>query len=168
MKPKETDTGNSLTVNTTAVFVQGDCLKQHTGWYLQKVNKTVILPCLADIPFSELDVTALPSGYWKADHISITPITDLEYYRDEGEQFPTPHTKKHFKVKMEPDGYQYFMIVSDEKIGFSKDFEILFMDWFEDMWFHSEYCHITYLRTPGTVALPVILDSSNTLCISPF
>ena len=162
MKPKETDTGN-----TTAVFIQGGSLRQHTGWYLQKVNKTIVLPRLDNIPFSELNVTALPSGYWKADHISITPITDAEFYRDTNE-FPTPNTKKHFRIKMEPDGYQYFMVISEEKIGFSKDFEILFMDWFEDMWFHSEYCHITYLRTPGTVALPVILDSSKTLCISPF
>jgi len=69
---------------------------------------------------------------------------------------------------MEPDGYQYFMVISDEKMSFSKDFEILFEDWFEDMWFHSEYAHITYARTPGVVAIPVILDSSNTLCISPF
>ena len=154
--------------NTTAAFIKNGCLDQHFGWYLQKSGKKVILPCMADIPFSTLHVSALPSGYWKADHISITPVNTVEYYCDEGEQFPTPHKYKTFKINMQPDDYQYIMLIADEKTEFSKDFEILKEDWFEDQWFHSEYAYIAYARIKSPVRIPVILDSSGVLCISPF
>ena len=156
------------TENTTMAFINDGCLNQHSGWYLQKVGKKVILPCMADIPFSTLNVTALPSGYWKADHISITPVINIKHYCDEGEQFPTPHKSKTFKVEMKPDEYQYVMLIADKKTEFSKDFEILKEDWFEDMWFHSEYAYIAYARTKSPVCIPVILDSSGVLCVSPF
>ena len=163
MKPKGTDTGN-----TTAMFIDGGYMKQHPGWYLQKVKKNVILPLIASIPFSAMEVVALPSGYYLANNISISPSTTVQFFTDESEQFPTPHKEKHFKVEMKPDGYQYFMVVSDKKMSFSKDFEILLEDTFEDMWFHSEYAHIAYARIPSSTPVPVTLDSFNTICISPF
>lgn len=163
MKPEITDTGN-----TTAVFIKGGSLSQHPGWFLQKVNKKVVLPCMADIPFSMLHVTALPSGYWKADHISITPVAETELYCIEGEQFPSERKIKNFNIKMQSDEYQYVMLISEEKTEFSKDFEILKEDWFEDIWFHSEYAYIAYARTKSPTHIPLILDNSNILCISPF
>jgi len=161
-----TETG---TVNTTALFIENGCISQvHLGWYLQKVNKSVVLPCIDTIPFSVLNVTALPSGYLKVNNISIDPLTSIDYYTDEGEQFPTPHKSQHFVVKMKPDKYQYLMVISDKKAEFSKDFEVLMEDTFEDMWFHSGYAHISYARTPGSTPLPIILDHSGIICISPF
>ena len=160
---------NTDTGNTTAVFIQNGCItKQHPGWYLQKVNKEIILPRIATIPFSAIKVDALPSGYWKADHISLTPVTEVEYFTDEGEQFPSAHKKQHFIIKMGPDQFQYFMVISDKKAEFSKNFEILLEDWFKDMWFGSPYAYIAYARVPGSAPVPVTIDNFGTLCISPF
>ncbi len=65
------------------------------------------------------------------------------------------------------DRYYYqFLLSEDDDIGFSKDFDIIIDSCFENVVHSEQYIRTVYAATVSTA--PLILDSQNRVCISPF
>jgi len=79
-----------------------------------------------------------------------------------------PVTAQLLKITPQPDDkiYYRFYLGNREDISFSSAFDIILDKWVEDPYLSENYSRLVYASLSEDV--PIILDSRNVICISPF
>ena len=154
----------------TVVLTPDRNLKVSNGWYVTSGEEFVHTILLNSIPLHEADVSSSPNHptYLLSGSLS-TKIVECILPPSEDDFFAKEETiyRKHVTLSPRSDDmfYYRFFLGKDDKISFSSDFTVILDDWAEENYHADQYVRIVYASLHEDA--PLMIDSNNTICISP-
>lgn len=156
----------------TVSLCAGNKLAISHGWCVFPSKDTIHIDLLNPLPRKTADVSinkTTPSILHSASIIEKSH-TVTTTFKHEDDQYPTTKTTitQVLQIKPQPDNNIYYRVFLGERkdISFSSAFDVLIDGWIEDPYRSEKYIRVAYVRLHYDA--PLILDSKNTICISPF